>query len=207
MVLVAGFADVDARWRWGPLVSTSLFPPLSFSFFSPLTPLLTAAVPHASPTPAPATLLPQRRPPPCTSRHPPWPRRRCCGRARCSLRPPSPLQVCTVAREERPIGAEGGGADVERAGSPAWRETADGGSCRDHGRWSTWMRPTEVRHHRRRSPTRDLIRGRRSRRPRARPRAAGPELCSSAGAPPCATGARGAAAAAGLTHGVELARP
>jgi hypothetical protein len=34
MVLVAGFVDVDARWRWGSPVSTSLPSPLSFSFFS-----------------------------------------------------------------------------------------------------------------------------------------------------------------------------
>jgi hypothetical protein len=60
MVLVAGFADVDAIWQWGPPVSTSLSSPLSF--FSPLTPSLTVVVPHASPTPAPTAPLQLRRP-------------------------------------------------------------------------------------------------------------------------------------------------
>jgi hypothetical protein len=36
IVLVAGFADVHARWQWGPPVSTPLSSPLSFSFFSPI---------------------------------------------------------------------------------------------------------------------------------------------------------------------------
>jgi hypothetical protein len=186
----------------GAHLSALLSPLPSLSLSSPLTPPLTAAAPHASPTPAPAAPLQLRRPSPCTSRHPPWPRRRYCGRMRGSLRPPPPPQSAH--------GGEGGavGRWRGRRGRHGAGGTAGGGSCRHHGRWSSWRRPPEVRHHRgRRSPMRDLTRGRRSRRPRARPRTAGPELCSSAGAPLCATGARGAAAAAGLTHGVELARP
>jgi hypothetical protein len=127
---------------------------------------LTAAVPHASPTPAPAAPLPPRRPPPCTSRHPPWPRHRCCGCARSRLRLPPPPQAHDG--KGGAVGQWRGRRGRRRAG-----ETADV----EGDRQSAWRRPPEVWHHRgRRSPTRDLTRGRRSHRPRARPRAAGSEL-------------------------------
>jgi hypothetical protein len=192
MVLVAGFADVDARWQWDPSVSTHLSSPLSFSFFSPISLLSPRRRPPLSPTPHLhlRRLLPSHR---VTRR--PAPVATLPGRAAAFAGTRGVAQgrhchhKCARWRGRR--------ADMEWAGPPVWRETTDGGSCRHHGRQCVEEAAGGAASPREEEPDAGPHPVKRSRRSRARPRAARPELCSSAGAPPCAVRARGATAAPG----------
>ena len=112
-VLLSGFADVDAAWRWGPLVSH--ISPL-LSLFSSPSPLSFFCLHHRQP---PASEPPSVVQPPCAASPP-------VGTRRTPQRAPSP----SAGTRRTCIGDGGNGHGVGQRGRIMTAETATG--------WPAW---------------------------------------------------------------------